>query len=333
MKTIPRVQLIVWSTVVLFLHAGCGILSRDIGWASAPAPMIIQKNLPLKYFYGDLKGEKVTKTKDGKYMGSDGLEKGYYLTEYNNAANDPDPDKQRTVRNEIVFDLMAAIDQGFYGYEKVFKAGFAAKDVLVDSTRMAVDLTSTVIVPAQTKTVLSAVAAGLGGVNASIDKNYFDQKSAEIVMLEMRSLRKTKADDIITKITGDPTKTLHVKTSDGAAAKTDGAPAGGAPTTVVAVTAAPSLANPAPPAGKNAVVPAEGVLAAPGAENAGHLPATPRSKTEGESPKCGGLSIADYPLSEAMRDLLEYYQCGSLTNALISLQQKAAKPSATNPAN
>ena len=71
-------------------------------------------------------------------------------------------------------------------------------------------------------------------------KNYFDQKSIEIVMLEMRSMRKTKADEI----------TGNLKTQ----------------------------------------------------------------------------SISQYPLSAAMRDLVEYYYCGSTTNALISLQAPPSKP-------
>jgi hypothetical protein len=144
------------------------------------------------------------------------------------------------VRNDIVYELMTAIDQGYQDHERAFKAGFAAKDVLLDSTHLAVDLAATVMAPAQTKTVLSAIASGLGGVNASIDKDYFDQKSVEIVMLEMRSMRKTKADEI----------TGNLKTQ----------------------------------------------------------------------------SISQYPLSAAMRALVLYYYCGSTTNALISLQEKASKP-------
>jgi hypothetical protein len=237
MKTSPRLPLTALGVAALAFFPGCHYINKAIDRNSAEAPRLIKDNMPLKYYYGDAKGQNAVHKKDGSIAFKDGRSRDYYLDDYDKAVGETE--KQR-VRNEIVYELMTAINQGYQDHEKAFKAGFASKDVLVDSTHLAVDLAATVMAPVQTKTVLSAIATGLGGVNASIDKNYFDQKSVEIVMLEMRSLRKTKAGEI----------TGNLKT----------------------------------------------------------------------------LPTSQYPLSEAMRDLVEYYYCGSSTNALISLQEKASKP-------
>ena len=249
MKTSPRLPLTALGVAALAFLPGCQAINKAIDRNSAEAPQLIKEKLPLRYYYGDAKGENARKQVNGKYVGEDGTvvfkdyrTRVYYLKAYDDAVGETE--KQR-VRGEIVFELMTAIDQGYQDHEKAFKAGFASKDVLLDSTHLAIDLAATVMVPAQTKTVLSAIATGLGGVNVSIDKNYFDQKSIEIVMLEMRSMRKTKADEI----------TGNLKTQ----------------------------------------------------------------------------SISQYPLSAAMRALVLYYYCGSTTNALISLQAKAAQPADPKP--
>jgi hypothetical protein len=239
MKTSLRLPLTALGAAALAFSPGCHAFNQAIDRASAEAPPLIKEKLPLRYYYGDVKGEKA-KQQGSTVVFKDGRTRDYYLDAYDRAAGDAE---KLRVRNEIVYELMTVIDQGYQDYEKAFKAGFAAKDVLLDSTHLAIDLTSTVMAPAHTKTVLSAIATGLGGVNASIDKNYFDQQSIEIVMLEMRSLRKSKEGDITGKLT---------------------------------------------------------------------------------------QPVSQYPLSAAMRDLVEYYYCGSPTNALLSLQGKAAQP-ATKP--
>jgi len=234
----PRVPLTALGVAVLALLSSCRAISDGLRKTSAEAPPIIKNHVPLKYYYGDLQAQKGTLTTKGDLQTNDGQTRPYYLNAYDSA--EADEVKRKGVRNEIIYELMTAIDQGYQDHERIFRAEFVTKGVVLDSTHMAVDLAATVMVPESTKTVLSAIAAGLGAVNTSIDKNFFDQKSIEIVVLEMRTLRKAKADEI--------TKMLSTK------------------------------------------------------------------------------SCVDYPLAAAIRDLVEYYFCGSATNALISLQAKASKP-------
>ncbi|MGD0743783.1 MAG: hypothetical protein ABSA45_01375 [Verrucomicrobiota bacterium] len=117
----------------------------------------------------------------------------YYLTVYDNAAP---PEKVKT-RNAILNDLMAMIDFNYHEFEDTLHSEKVLKNATADVVTMGLTAASTAVVGAETKTILSAIATGVVGVNASLDKNVFQNNTVEALELEMRSLRAQKERELI----------------------------------------------------------------------------------------------------------------------------------------
>jgi hypothetical protein len=60
-----------------------------------------------------------------------------------------------------------------------------------DIATLGLTAASTVVGGAETKTILSAIATGVVGVNASIDKEVFQNNTVQALQLQMRSMRST----------------------------------------------------------------------------------------------------------------------------------------------
>jgi hypothetical protein len=117
----------------------------------------------------------------------------YYLTVYNNAT----PTEKVKIRNAILNDLMAVIDFNYHEFECRLHSDKAIKDTSTEIATLGLTAASTAVGGAEVKTILSAIATGVVGVNSSLDKNVLQNNTVEALELEMRSLRAQKEQDLI----------------------------------------------------------------------------------------------------------------------------------------
>jgi outer membrane lipoprotein SlyB len=93
------------------------------------------------------------------------------------------------VRNLIIDDLMGLIDQNYREYEVALRTDKNIKDLAFALAAMGLTAASTVAGGESTKTILSAIATGVLGANATIDKTLFKDLTMEALQLEMQRLR------------------------------------------------------------------------------------------------------------------------------------------------
>jgi hypothetical protein len=117
----------------------------------------------------------------------------YYLTIYNNAA----PTEKVKVRNAILSDLMAVIDFNYHEFEVRLHSEKVLKNTTADIVTLGLTAASTAVGGEEAKTILSAIATGVVGVNTALDKNVFQNNTIEALELEMRSLRAQRERDLI----------------------------------------------------------------------------------------------------------------------------------------
>ena len=118
----------------------------------------------------------------------------YYLKVYNDAA----PAEKVKVRNAILSDLMAVIDFNYHEFEVQLHSEKVIKNTTADIVTLGLTAASTAVGGNEAKTILSAIATGVVGVNTALDKNIFQNNTVEALELEMRSLRALKEQDLIT---------------------------------------------------------------------------------------------------------------------------------------
>ncbi|HMP81129.1 MAG TPA: hypothetical protein PKA41_00305 [Verrucomicrobiota bacterium] len=111
----------------------------------------------------------------------------YYLTVYNDAGMN-----RAQVRNSILNDLMAVVDFNYHEYELVLRDDKTLKDIGVDLATLGLTAAATASGAQQTKTILSAIATGVIGANASIDKHAFQNNTIQALQLQMRAMRAEK---------------------------------------------------------------------------------------------------------------------------------------------
>lgn len=117
----------------------------------------------------------------------------YYLTVYNNAV----PADKARVRNAILNDLMAVIDLNYHEFEAGLRTDKAVKDTSAEIVTLGLTAASTAVGGEEAKTILSAIATGVVGVNSSLDKNVLQNNTIQTLELEMRALRAEKERDLL----------------------------------------------------------------------------------------------------------------------------------------
>ena len=159
--------------LLIFWNIGCSTNRALYGGANKPA--LLNKKKLAAYNYTD-----------------PGKTNTYYLTVYNDAAA---ADKEK-VRNAILSDLMSMIDYNYHEYENNLRTDNDVKNMIADIVTLGLTASATAVGGAETKTILSAIATGVVGVNTSIDKNVFQSNTIQAIELEMRALRAAKEADL-----------------------------------------------------------------------------------------------------------------------------------------
>jgi hypothetical protein len=112
----------------------------------------------------------------------------YYWKVYTNAATISE-NEQESVRNQILNDLMGIIDYNYYVFEDNLRGDKTVQEMGADIATLGLTAAATVMGGAETKTILSAIATGVVGVNSSIDKHIFQNNTVQALQLQMRSMR------------------------------------------------------------------------------------------------------------------------------------------------
>ncbi len=103
----------------------------------------------------------------------------------------------RKERNDLVYRLIFLCDYRFNRYEADLMLGKATRDSFVDMSMFGLNAASTLITPgAQTK-MLAAIAGGLGFSRATVEKNFYLNHTAPVLMAKMRALREEKLNEIV----------------------------------------------------------------------------------------------------------------------------------------
>lgn len=112
-----------------------------------------------------------------------------YATDVKAYTDANDESKQKPIRDRIVYSCMGEIDDGYGYYTKTLFSGKGAFGVLSDSEQLGLTAAATIATHAPTKTILSAIATGITGVNLSFDKNFFAQQSFQVIAVAMKTRR------------------------------------------------------------------------------------------------------------------------------------------------
>jgi hypothetical protein len=93
------------------------------------------------------------------------------------------------VRNKMVYSIAAEIDYAFYDYETKLFLNEGQFHVAADFLQLGLAAASTASIGARGKTILGALLTGVTGLNLSIDKNFFQQKTVQAIASSMQSNR------------------------------------------------------------------------------------------------------------------------------------------------
>ncbi len=101
------------------------------------------------------------------------------------------PDAQKIYRNNLINARIFATDLNFEKFQRDLVREGALKDLGSEWATLGLTGASAVVPLAQTKTVLSAIAAGITGANVSVDKNLYFKKTIPALITQMKADRKT----------------------------------------------------------------------------------------------------------------------------------------------
>jgi hypothetical protein len=107
---------------------------------------------------------------------------------YNNA---PNPDAQKTFRNEIIDARLAALDRAFGDYERAIYQEDVKAGLGTDFALLALTAGTTVVGAASTKTALGAASVAVAGGAASFDKRTLFDKTLPALLAQMVAGRET----------------------------------------------------------------------------------------------------------------------------------------------
>jgi hypothetical protein len=100
-------------------------------------------------------------------------------------------DTAKTQRNQIIFHIMAQIDAAYGGFELNLSMSRAGAQTSGDAAQLGLTAAATVVGASGVKDILSATSTALQGTRLSFDKNFFEQKTTESLISQMRASRKT----------------------------------------------------------------------------------------------------------------------------------------------
>jgi len=106
----------------------------------------------------------------------------------------------KTVRNQIAYRVMTGIEIGYGRFEMHLTTTRAGAQTGSDALQLGLTAATSVVGTSDVKDILSATSTAFHGTWTSLDKNYFQDKTTEAIVSQMRATRKTKQAQIITSL-------------------------------------------------------------------------------------------------------------------------------------
>ena len=119
------------------------------------------------------------------------------VDKYYAATNEPD---RRAIRDKIINGRLSLMNLHYNQFVSQFSVTKQTLDTTADITELGLNLATTAVGGATTKTVLGAVSAGVTGSKLAIDKNFFFEKTVPVLVSSMNAQRKQVLLPIMTGI-------------------------------------------------------------------------------------------------------------------------------------
>jgi hypothetical protein len=98
----------------------------------------------------------------------------------------------RQGRDELVYRLIFMCDYRFSRYEADLVAGKATRDTVIDLAVLGLTSAAALTTPGQATQILAAIAGGLVGSRAAIEKNFYQNLAQPVLLRKMQVLRQQK---------------------------------------------------------------------------------------------------------------------------------------------
>lgn len=191
--------------LVLFTMStmGCGLFRRNyLVPELLPKEDMIAAELEAKYLsYDDtVEGGNTPKSEIKRYIND--------LKTATDAAGNNNLSEQQKLsfqqrRNNILSNLTLLMDIRYRQYERSFYNVDATAGSAFDIAVLGMTAAGAVSGGAETKAILSAIAAGLTGTRLALEKNFLYEQTSPIIIKQMQKLRKAKLADIDKKMAED----------------------------------------------------------------------------------------------------------------------------------
>lgn len=109
--------------------------------------------------------------------------------DYRKAVAAGDMSRALLLRNQIAYRVMADIESSYGGFETNLTASRAGIQTTSDAIQLGMTAASTVVGSSDVKDLLTASLSAFKGTSLSFDKNYFQEKTTEALISQMRASR------------------------------------------------------------------------------------------------------------------------------------------------
>jgi len=105
-----------------------------------------------------------------------------------------------TLRNQIAYRVMGDIEMSYSKFEMSLTTQRAGLETGADAVQLGMSAAATLVGASDVKDILTATLTAFQGTRTSVDKNFYQQKTTESIISQMRTTRKTRQALIITSL-------------------------------------------------------------------------------------------------------------------------------------
>jgi hypothetical protein len=122
------------------------------------------------------------------------------LSSYRAKVAAPDMAGALALRNQIAYRVMGDIEINYSKFEMSLTTQRAGFETGSDALQLGMSAAATLVGATDIKNILDASLTAFQGTRTSFDKNFFQQKTTESIISQMRASRKTKQAQLITNL-------------------------------------------------------------------------------------------------------------------------------------
>jgi hypothetical protein len=104
------------------------------------------------------------------------------------------------LRNQMAYRVMADIESNYGHFEMKLSSGRAIQATLADATSLGLTAATSVVGATDVKDILAVTGTAFQGTWTSYDKNFFQQKTTEAIIAQMRATRQNKQAQLIASL-------------------------------------------------------------------------------------------------------------------------------------